>query len=114
METKLYLLHTAKVNNNCPECYSTEGLEFTFSQEEVENKLYRKANGEIVESLQCKKCQQVIYPVNWTEDIEQVYKYNRKLVKPMASGFRLKRLAYILIAVDILALGAIIYFWGRS
>lgn len=114
MEKKTHLLHTAKVNNNCPECYSTEGLEFTFSQEEVENKLYSKAKGEILETLQCKNCQQVIYPVNWTTDIERMYDYNRKLVKPLGTGMKLKPLAYILIIIDALILGAIIYYLNQS
>ncbi len=114
MEKKIHLLHTAKVNNNCPECYSISGLEFSFSQEEMENKLYRRASGEVIEILHCNNCRQVIYPVNWTKDIERVYSYNRKLVVPAGSGYQLKRLAFILIAVVILALTTLIYLWNRS
>lgn len=110
MENKTHILHTAKVNNNCPECYSTDGLEFTFSQEEVENRLYSKAKKEVQEVLKCKNCDQVIYPVNWTEDIERVYDYNRKLVTPKSTGMKLKPLAYILILIDVLILAALIYY----
>jgi len=110
MEKKTRVLHTAKINNNCPECYSTDGLEFIFSQEEVENKLYSKANKEVVETLHCQTCDQDIYPVNWTQDIERVYDYHRKVAKPKSSGIKLKPLAYLLILTDALIIAWIIYY----
>ena len=113
MNTKKHLLHSAKINNNCPECFSTEGLEFTFSQEENENKLYSKASSEIEESLFCHTCQHTIYPVNWTEDIERVYEYNKKLATPLSTSIKLKPLALILIVIDLIGLGIILYFVTR-
>lgn len=110
MKKGTQILHKAQVNNNCPECYSTEGLEFIFSQEEVQNKLYSKANKEVIETLHCHTCDQDIYPVKWTEDIEQVYDYHRKLAKPKNSGIKLKPLAYLLILTDALIITAIIYY----
>ncbi len=110
MEKRTLILHKAQVNNNCPECYSTEGLEFIFSQEEVQNKLYSKVNKEVIETLHCHTCDQDIYPVKWTEDIEQVYDYHRKLAKPKNSGIKLKPLAYLLILTDALIITAIIYY----
>ncbi len=110
MEKRTHILHTAKVNNNCPECYSTDGLEFIFSQEEVENKLYSKAKREVIETLHCQTCHQDIFPVNWTEDIELVYDYNLKLAKPKSSGIKLKPLAYLLILTDVLIIASIIYY----
>ena len=110
MEKRTHILYTAKVINNCPECYSTEGLEFVFSQEEVENKLYSKANKVVKEKLHCLTCDQDIYPVKWTADIEHVYDYNRKLAKPKSSVIKLKPLAYLLILADALIIAAIIYY----
>jgi len=110
MEKRTHILHKAQVNNNCPECYSAEGLEFIFSQEEVQNKLYSKANKEVIEILHCHTCDQDIYPVKWTEDIEQVFDYHRKLAKPKNSGIKLKPLAYLLILIDALIITAIIYY----
>jgi len=110
MKTKTHILHTAKVNNNCPKCYSKEGLEFTFSQEEVENKLYSKAKNEVMESLYCQNCNETIYPVNWTEDIERTRNYHKKLAKPKGSGIQLKPLAYLLLLIDALIVGAVIYY----
>jgi len=110
MEKKTQIIHSAKVNNNCPECYSTEGLEFTFSQEDVENKLYSKAKSEVIETLYCHKCNQTIYPVNWTETIERIYDYHKKLARPKGTGIKLKPLAYLLILVDVLIIVALIYY----
>ncbi|MBX2827207.1 MAG: hypothetical protein KTR22_03555 [Flavobacteriaceae bacterium] len=111
MKTQTHLLHQSKINNNCPECYSTEGLEFSFTQEEKENKLYSRASKEIEESLYCHTCNQQIFPVKWTEDIERVYEYHKKLAKPKSSGIKLKPLAYILIISDAILIGALIYYF---
>ena len=113
MTTKKHLLHAAKINNNCPECFSTAGLEFTFSQEEKETKLYTKANPEVEEVLFCHNCHHTIYPVNWTEDIERVYEYHKKLANPRGPSLKLKPLAFIIILVDLIAIVALIYFFTR-
>ena len=107
------LLHSAKINNNCPECFSTEGLEFSFSQEENENKLYSKASSVIEEKLYCHNCNHTIYPVNWTEDIERVYNYHKKLATPKSSAIKLKPLALILIISDLILLGVLVYYFTR-
>lgn len=113
MILKKQLLHSAKINNNCPECFSTEGLEFTFLQEEKETKLYLKANPLIEEILYCHHCNHTIYPVNWTEDIERVYVYHKKLATPKNSAYRLKPLAIGIIILDLIALVTLIYFLTR-
>ncbi len=111
MKTQTHNLHTSKIHNNCPECYSTEGLEFSFSQEEKENKLYSRASKEIKEELYCHSCEQQIFPVKWTDDIERVYEYHKKRLKPKSSGFKLKPLAYLLILLDAIIIAALIYFF---
>ncbi|MCB0456372.1 MAG: hypothetical protein R2776_05035 [Flavobacteriaceae bacterium] len=113
MTTKKHLLYSAKITNNCPECFSIEGLEFSFSQEEKETKLYSKANPVIEETLYCHHCNHTIYPVNWTQDIERVYAYHKKLAKPKSTSFRLKPLAYAILIFDTLALFLLIYFLSR-
>lgn len=113
MKKTIHQLHEAKVNNNCPECFSTEGLKFTFSQEEVENKFYSKANSEITTTLTCKTCHEIIYPVNWTEDIERVHNYQKKLAKPRSSVLKLKPIAYFLILLDALLIGWAIYYFSN-
>lgn len=112
MIIKKHLLHTAKINNNCPECFSTEGLEFSFSQEEKENKLYSKASNDIEEVLFCHNCQHTIYPVNWTEDIERVYAYQKKLATPKNTSYKLKPLAIVIIVSDLIAIGVLVYLFS--
>lgn len=109
MESKKHLLHSARINNNCPECFSTDGLEFSFSQNEKETQLYRKASQKIEEVLFCHNCGHTIYPVNWNDDIERVYSYHKKLANPQSPGYKLKPLAYLIILIDLMVLGVIIY-----
>jgi len=71
-----HILHSAKINNNCPECYATDGLKFTFEQEISENRWYRFTDKKVKEELFCENCKQQIYPVNWTNEIENVYEYH--------------------------------------
>lgn len=113
MKKTIHQLHEASVNNNCPECYSTKGLKFTFFQEEVENKFYSKAKSEITETLVCENCHQNIYPVNWTEDIERVFQYQKKLAKPRSTVLKLKPIAYLLILLDALLIGWAIYYFSN-
>lgn len=109
MEAKKHLLHSARISNNCPECYSSEGLEFSFSQSEKETQLYRKASPKIEEVLYCHNCKNVIYPVNWNDDIERVYQYNKKQASPLKTSYQLKPLAYLIIGLDVVVLGVILY-----
>ena len=113
MKKTIHQLHQAKVNNNCPECFSTEGLQFTFSQIEIENKFYSKAQKEITGTLECDNCSQTIYPVNWTEDIERVYHYQKKLATPKSTVLKLKPIAYLLILLDALLIGWAIYYFSN-
>ena len=106
-----HILHNAKISNNCPECYASDGLEFVFSQRENENKFYAKAEKEISEKLHCSNCNTTIYPVNWDDDIERVYEYNKKQVTSLSTGFKLKPLAYIIIISDAILIGLLIYFF---
>ena len=41
MENKFFTLKEVELNNNCPECYSREGLQLTFKQRFVENFFYK-------------------------------------------------------------------------
>lgn len=113
MPTITHNLHTAKINNNCPECYSTDGLEFTFTQEENETRWYTKAKKEVAEVLYCHKCDQQVFPVSWNEDIERVYDYHKKLAKPKSSTLKLKPIAYTVILFDALVMAFIIYYFSQ-
>lgn len=109
MEIKKHLLHHARIHNNCPECFSAEGLEFKFYQLENETRWYRKASRNIEEVLLCHNCNHTIYPVNWNDDIERVYAYHKKLAIPRSPGYKLKPLAYLIILIDLMVMGVVIY-----
>ena len=115
MMTTEHILHTARLNNNCPECYDTEGLEFTFTQIEKQNKVYKQAKKEVAEKLYCHTCKNIIYPVNWTEDIDRVYQYHKKEVHPKSTLLKLKSFGYIFILLGIVVIAAILFLlWNSS
>lgn len=111
MGEKTNILHTARLKNNCPTCFQTDGLEFTFSQTEKENAFVHKPNPKIEESLYCHNCRNNIYPVNWTEDIERVYDYNKKLAETNKQYLTIKPLVYILIVLAIVIVAGLLYIF---
>ncbi len=105
MASELVQIKTAQLHNHCPECYSTEGLELSFSQRFKENSFYKTLTNQITTDLYCTKCESQIFPVNWTEDIERVVDYHSKAFQPREKTFKLKPLAWIiLIAIDLIIL----------
>jgi hypothetical protein len=109
MKNKTHTLHTARLKNNCPICFGTDGLEITFTQEEKETPLFKKPALQIDEKLYCHTCHNNIYPVNWTEDIERVYDYNKKIAETYKQYLKVKPLFYILVVVAIFLVAAIVY-----
>ncbi|MGJ8665614.1 MAG: hypothetical protein ACSHW7_04555 [Patiriisocius sp.] len=102
-------LHTAKIKNNCPECFANDGLEFSFTQNENSQKLFTKADKKIVEKLYCSSCNTQIFPVSWDDDIERVYEYNKKQVIPKKTSLRLTSLGYIVVLISIVVVAALVY-----
>ncbi len=110
MKKKTHTLHTARLKNNCPTCFGPDGLEFTFSQEEKETAFFRQPEKEIKSRLYCHTCHNEIYPVNWTEDIERVFDYNKKIAETYRKYLKVKPLFYILTVVAIVLAAAVVYF----
>lgn len=109
MNTIEQILHIAKLTNNCPVCYTTKGLEISFVQEQHENKFYNKVDKKVSETLYCHNCKNIIYPVNWNEDIERVYLYHKKQANPKSAQIQLKPITYSII-VGILTLVCFIIY----
>ncbi|HAV54004.1 MULTISPECIES: hypothetical protein [Aequorivita] len=109
METKTHILHTGRLKNNCPTCFGTDGLEFTFTQVEKENSFFKKPASEIESNLYCHTCKNDIYPVNWTEDIERVFDYNKKIAETNKQYLKVKPLFYILVIAAIVLIAAVVY-----
>lgn len=93
----------AKLPSNCPECFSTEGLTVIFSYRNQENKLYNRSTSQVKTRMHCTNCDTVIYPARWTEDIERVYEYNKKLAPPPEPYFKFKPLSLILLLAVIVS-----------
>lgn len=112
MKSVQHQLHRARLQNNCPECFGTDGLEITFFQEEKENAFYSKASRKVEETLFCHKCETILYPEQWDEDIEKIYDYHKKQARPISSAYKLKPLAYLVIILDTAVLIALLYYLG--
>lgn len=110
MKNRTYILHTAQLKNNCPICFGNDGLEFTFTQKEKENAFLKKPDSEIERILYCHNCKSTIYPVDWTEDIELVYAYNKKLAETKRHVVKVKPLLYFSIIFGVILVGAGVYF----
>lgn len=102
-------IKTESLNNNCPECFSTEGLQLNFKQKHTETRFYKAVTDDIIYELNCNVCNTEIFPVRWTDDIERIIDYKKKAFTPKPKSFKLKRIAWILLIIlDILILLAIL------
>lgn len=112
MNSKEHILHIAKLINNCPVCYGTNGLEISFVQEETETKFFTKVLKQVNDTLYCHNCKTIIYPVNWTADIESVYQYHKKQAIPMDPKLKPKPITYKLLFLGFGIISVLIYFLG--
>ncbi|GAA4294540.1 hypothetical protein [Aestuariibaculum suncheonense] len=85
------------LNNNCPECYSKDGLRLTFKQKFVETSFYKSITSDIKYEMDCTTCNTPIYPVKWTEDIERVFEYHKKAFTPKQASTHLKKVTWLAI-----------------
>ena len=109
MSSKIHSLHTARLKNNCPTCFGTDGMEFTFTQTEKETLFFKKPATKIDNRLYCHTCKNDIYPVSWTEDIERVFDYNKKIAETNKQYLKVKPLFYILVIAAIVLISAVVY-----
>ncbi|MEC3906583.1 hypothetical protein VOI54_06105 [Tamlana sp. 2201CG12-4] len=103
MSEKLMLIKEVSLKNNCPECFNNTGLHLTFKQKIVETKFYKSITPEINRELSCKTCHTIIYPVQWTDDIDKVVEYQQKAFTPKQASTYLKKVSWILIGMSITA-----------
>ncbi|KAB5485098.1 MULTISPECIES: hypothetical protein [Flagellimonas] len=107
---KKLVIKEADITNNCPECYNQE-LKLTFYQKHTYGAFYHRTTNEVTHEIKCKKCNSIIYPVNWTPDIERVYDYYNKLVAPDRASVRFTMLSFIILALMLCLVAAAIYFF---
>ncbi len=103
-------LKEAALNNNCPKCYSTEGLHITFKQKHIKSTWFNRRTDEISSQLFCKTCNQHIYPVDWNEDIERVYEYHRKASPAKPKYFKPSRNLWLAIGFIVVVVGTILVY----
>ncbi|WP_027127406.1 hypothetical protein [Gelidibacter mesophilus] len=101
MEERFFTLSEVELNNNCPECFSRQGLKLTFKQRFIDNFFYKAITAETAHSLFCDVCKTKIFPIRWTEDIERVFKYQQRASPPRPASFKLKTQGWMLIGILI-------------
>lgn len=99
MDNQFITIKEVAIKNNCPECYNATGLHFTFKQKFLDTRFYKSLTTETAHQLFCKTCETIIYPVNWTDDIDRVFDYHQRAFIPRKASFKLKKSAWIAIGV---------------
>ena len=105
---KLEVLKDANITNNCPECFNQD-MQLTFYQKHLYSKLYHRTTSDVSHQIKCNRCNSVIYPVSWTDDIERIYDYYQKMVEPRKASIRFTVLFYVLILLLIILVAAVVY-----
>ena len=108
--SKYFTLKEARLSNNCPECYSNDGLEITFKQKLTENIFYKAITSETSRYIYCYNCNTTIFPIRWTDDIERVIEYQQRAAQPRPKSIKLKPLAWVFIFFDLLIVTAVILY----
>ena len=110
---KMVVIKEADITNNCPECYNQE-LKLSFYQKHTFNAFFHKTTNEVSSEIKCKKCFSMIYPVNWTPDIERVFEYYQKLVEPEKTRIRFTTLFVVLLLLLLGLIGGGIYLYLKG
>jgi preprotein translocase subunit SecF len=97
------------LKNNCPECYNNSGLRLTFKQKIKDTKFYKSITPDIDHEMICTNCKLVIYPVQWTDDIERVFEYQKKAFVPKTSSTFLKKGSWIAIVLVFILMALILF-----
>ena len=55
-DEKYITLKEVRINNNCPECFNTNGLHITYKQKFIETSFYKSITKETTQQIECKTC----------------------------------------------------------
>ncbi len=105
MKSEYIILKETKLTNNCPECYSNDGMVLSFKQERQKSKFLVRTKKNVIENIECGKCENTIYPGQWTTDIERVYDYHKKTITSKPGSVKFTGLSYMLFFIVILIAG---------
>ena len=107
MSERLITIKTIDLNNNCPECFSTKGLQLTFKQLFIETSFYKSITQEVNTEMNCTICNTPIYPARWTDAIERVYDYQMKAFQPKKPSKKYKSRFWVLIIAAVVIVVAV-------
>jgi hypothetical protein len=107
---ELIVIKEADLTNNCPECFNQD-MKLTFFQKHLITRFYNRTTSEISNKITCNKCGSVVYPVQWTENIERSFEYFQKMVIPEPKSVKFTKFFYILLVLIIVLAGAAIYLY---
>jgi hypothetical protein len=108
MSEKLVVLKEAELTTNCPECFN-KSLRLAFYQKHVFGKLFHRTTNQVTHQMTCNTCKSDIYPGIWTDDIDRLFNYYQKMVKPEKSSLKPTSLFYVLLVI-LMALVSIGYY----
>ncbi|WP_025742744.1 hypothetical protein [Aquimarina pacifica] len=112
MKTEYITLKETTLTNNCPECYSTDGMVLSFKQQMTTSKFLIKTKSNVVENIFCTKCENEIFPGQWTLDIERVYNYHKKTIPRKKGSIQFTKpfyfVTFILLAI-LIAIGVYLF-----
>ena len=104
--SRFFTLKEARISNNCPECFSNDSLELTFKQKLTETKFYKAITDETTSELRCLNCDVQIFPIRWTDDIEQVVDYHKRALKTKPKSMKLMPISWAIITFCIIVIVA--------
>ena len=107
---KLKVIKEADLTNNCPECFNQD-LKLTFYQKHTYGAFFHRTTNEITNQIVCRKCNSMIYPVKWTDDIERMFDYYQKTVVPERKSTKPTFLFFIILLLMIAVVGIGVYFF---
>lgn len=108
VKEKKVVIKEATITNNCPKCFNRE-LKLTFYQRHTYGRFFDRTTKDISHEIKCTKCNSLIYPVDWTEDIERVYQYYQKMATADKASIRFTTLFYILALILIAIIAGAVY-----
>lgn len=106
---KLVVLKDVELTTNCPECFN-KSLRLAFYQKHEFGKLFHRTTNEVTNQITCNKCNSDIYPGIWTDDIDRLFDYYRKMVVPEKKSLKFTGLFYILILVVVALIAAAVFY----
>jgi len=110
---KLVVIKEMDLSNNCPECFN-QNLKLTFYQKHIYGKLFHRTTNKVTNQILCLTCGSDIYPAKWTDDIERIFDYYKKMVVPEKSSLKFTSLFYILIFVLVALIGTGGYLYSEG